>query len=47
MIVYGHNSSRVRYWYRTDPFRSYLNQYRCIARLVLSLATFVAVLVGW
>lgn len=37
LITYGHNASRVRYWYAGDPFRSYLNQMRLLCRLVLSL----------
>ena len=37
VIVYGFNRSLVRYWYKTDPFRSYLNAMRLIVRLLLSL----------
>lgn len=37
VIVYYFNRTRVRYWYRPDPFRSYLNHMRLIARLILSL----------
>lgn len=37
LIAYGHNATRVRYWYSGDPFRSYLNSMRLICRLVLSL----------
>lgn len=37
IIVAGYNASQVRYWYRADPFRSYLNAARLVTRLVLSL----------
>ena len=37
VIVYHYNATRVRYWYRSDPFRSYLSHMRLICRLVLSL----------
>ena len=37
VLVYSYNSSKVRYWYRVDPFRSYLNALRLMSRCVLSL----------
>jgi len=37
VIVYGFNRSQVRYWYRPDPERSFLNAMRLIVRLLLSL----------
>ena len=37
LLVYGFNASRVRYWYRPDPFRSYLNALRLISRVIMSL----------
>eukprot|EP00316_Scyphosphaera_apsteinii_P016445 CAMPEP_0119300642 /NCGR_PEP_ID=MMETSP1333-20130426/2562_1 /TAXON_ID=418940 /ORGANISM="Scyphosphaera apsteinii, Strain RCC1455" /LENGTH=374 /DNA_ID=CAMNT_0007302485 /DNA_START=27 /DNA_END=1151 /DNA_ORIENTATION=+ len=36
-IIFDHNSSRVRYWFRKDPLKSYLNGMRLITRLVVSL----------
>ena len=44
VIVYGFNQSKVRYWYRPDPFRSYLNAMRLIVRLLLSLEAASSVL---
>ena len=37
LIVFNHDPGAVRYWYKSDPFRSYLNSMRLIFRLVLSL----------
>lgn len=37
LLVLEHNATKVRYWYRSDPFRSYLNQMRLVMRLLLSL----------
>ena len=37
LVAYGFNRSHVRYWYRADPFRSYLNAMRLLSRLLLSL----------
>ena len=37
LLIYGFNRSLVRYWYRPDPFRSYLNAMRLIVRVLLSL----------
>ena len=44
LIVYGFNRSLVRYWYRPDPFRSYLNAMRLVVRLLLSLRAVGSVL---
>jgi hypothetical protein len=44
VIVYGFNRSLVRYWYKADPFRSYLNAMRLIVRLLLSLQAAASVL---
>jgi hypothetical protein len=38
VICYNYNASRVRFWYQSDPFRSYLNAMRLISRLLFSLA---------
>ena len=38
VIVFNFNRTRVRYWYRPDPFRSYLNHMRLIARRGLPTA---------
>lgn len=37
LIIYSFQPQHVRYWYRSDPFRSYLNAMRLISRVVLSL----------
>ena len=37
VVAYSHDPKLVRYWYASDPFRSYLNSMRLICRLVLSL----------
>lgn len=37
LIIYSYKKSQVRYWYKGDPFRSYLNAMRLIVRLLLSL----------
>ena len=37
VIALDYNASRVRYWYRHDPFESYAASMRLIMRLVLSL----------
>lgn len=37
LIIYNYRPENVRYWYRSDPFRSYLNAMRLITRLILSL----------
>lgn len=37
LIVYNFQREHVRYWYRADPFRSYLNSMRLISRLIISL----------
>ena len=44
VIVYGFNRSHVRYWYRADPFRSFLNAMRLIVRLLLSLQAVASML---